>query len=285
MGLPDVPKPKMSSRFIMRGHDRRRRGGQGSGRSGGRDPNVSHQAALAVVPPVELWGDIQDIRRAHDKAFRRWPPHVNVLYPFLNVSHFDDAAGAAHTALTCVAPFDVTLGMFGSFPHGAVWLDPVASSSAEEAGTSRAHAEADPWYRLHAALLGTPFFSSSGDGRPRFVPHMSVGQWPKANVREAATALSAVWSSTGAEGVEGTRPVPSFRCNQVCLLWRDGPDAPFHLRATVPLGGVGAPVTGMNAVYSADKGCWVEATGSSRCDGDGEPLARTHLATSSGLQS
>jgi hypothetical protein len=41
----------------------------------------THQAALAVIPPTQLWGGIQAIRADNDKSFQRWPPHFNCIYP------------------------------------------------------------------------------------------------------------------------------------------------------------------------------------------------------------
>lgn len=39
------------------------------------------RSAVVVVPPKELWGQIQAIREDNDKAFARWPPHIN-MYVF-----------------------------------------------------------------------------------------------------------------------------------------------------------------------------------------------------------
>jgi hypothetical protein len=46
-------------------------------------PGLTHHTVIAVVPPEQVWGPIQDIRRRHDRQhIRRWMPHVNLLYPF-----------------------------------------------------------------------------------------------------------------------------------------------------------------------------------------------------------
>jgi hypothetical protein len=42
----------------------------------------THQTVVAVVPPQEAWGPIQAIRERHARQLRRWPPHLNLLYPF-----------------------------------------------------------------------------------------------------------------------------------------------------------------------------------------------------------
>jgi hypothetical protein len=45
-------------------------------------------SAVAIVLPREFWPQCQAIRSQHDKSFRRWPPHINLLYPFINAKHF-----------------------------------------------------------------------------------------------------------------------------------------------------------------------------------------------------
>ena len=36
-----------------------------------------------IAPPPSRWKSIQEIRSARDKSYLRWPPHVNLLYPFV----------------------------------------------------------------------------------------------------------------------------------------------------------------------------------------------------------
>lgn len=41
------------------------------------------KSSLCIIPPAEFWDPIQEIRRVHDSGFLRWPPHINLLYPFV----------------------------------------------------------------------------------------------------------------------------------------------------------------------------------------------------------
>ncbi|KAG2425320.1 hypothetical protein HXX76_013736 [Chlamydomonas incerta] len=41
-----------------------------------------HTSSVAVVPPAAVWRRIQALRCFADKSFVRWPPHINLLYPF-----------------------------------------------------------------------------------------------------------------------------------------------------------------------------------------------------------
>ena len=48
-------------------------------------------SAVVFIPPSEVWGPIQEIRRSHDRQFVRWMPHVTLLYPFWEHNEFAHA--------------------------------------------------------------------------------------------------------------------------------------------------------------------------------------------------
>lgn len=77
------------------------------------------QSALAIVMEAdpddtaayEGLQKIQDIRRRYDKAYLRWPPHINVLWPFYPSGYFDQVIKriTEDTRFKAIGPFDVRL--------------------------------------------------------------------------------------------------------------------------------------------------------------------------------
>ena len=88
--------------------------------------NKTHTTAVVLIPPEEVWEPIQALRRAHDRNFDRWMPHITLLYPFaerdaslLRALDYDDSTPAAfirtQSLRTVAAPLksnrsSVTLG-------------------------------------------------------------------------------------------------------------------------------------------------------------------------------
>src|SRR5690242_7022604 len=103
--------------------------------------HLTHKAALALLPPSSITAPIEAVRRVHDKHFARWPPHINLLYPFLaspsEASPHGDASPPQlradirlriQKAVKTIEPFAVSLSADppGVFSHGktskTVWL-------------------------------------------------------------------------------------------------------------------------------------------------------------------
>ena len=64
---------------------------------------TTHESAIVLIPPQEVWEPIQAIRRVHDRQVRRWMPHVTLLYPFLPGAALAGALAVAERALAAVA--------------------------------------------------------------------------------------------------------------------------------------------------------------------------------------
>lgn len=48
-----------------------------------RIPTTSYDTALCIIPPRSQCGYVDQLRELYDKAFGRWPAHINLIYPFV----------------------------------------------------------------------------------------------------------------------------------------------------------------------------------------------------------
>ncbi|KAK4181856.1 hypothetical protein QBC36DRAFT_625 [Triangularia setosa] len=81
----------------------------------------SHDTALAVIPPQSLWASLNRIRSLYDAASHKWPPHVNLLYPFCPPSSLPAASQILSSILSTrqpsPSPLNITLSQPGHFPR------------------------------------------------------------------------------------------------------------------------------------------------------------------------
>jgi len=174
------------------------------------------QSAIVIAPPEALWGPIQEIRKVHDKAYPRWMPHVNLIYPFVPLENFGDVVQQAKQALMTLAPFKLSLNKFGYFTHKsdvAMWLDPECDPKGSVHQVQAALEKAFPYCNDISQI------SDSG-----FNPHLSVGQFPKNEAKTAMKKLQDQW-------------VPiEFIVKEVYMINRSDFESPFKVYYRVPLG-------------------------------------------------
>jgi 2'-5' RNA ligase len=162
------------------------------------------------MPPEEAWEPAQAIRRVHDRQIERWPPHVNLLYPFPE----GEVGERVERARSALPALDATLATFRWFVHGprsaTVWLSPEPRESFDAVH--------------HALRAGFPECDDLDRFEGGFRPHLSVGQAGGEEAAEAlAAALQAAWTP------------PRFHVADLAWLHRDR-DAPFRVAARFPLG-------------------------------------------------
>ena len=94
------------------------------------DHSKVYTSTVALVPPEQAWLPIQQARESlRDKGLYRWPPHINLLYPFVPEEHFAQAADALAPAAAATPPFELTLdtfGVFGGRHRGVLYVCPGA---------------------------------------------------------------------------------------------------------------------------------------------------------------
>uniref|UniRef100_A0A6B2LDA7 RRM domain-containing protein n=1 Tax=Arcella intermedia TaxID=1963864 RepID=A0A6B2LDA7_9EUKA len=173
--------------------------------------------AVIISPPSTHWDRIQDIRKQHDKAYNRWMPHINLLFPFVAEETFETSAKLISEALKQIPPFEITLESFQNFQHGnscVMYLQPKPT---------------DQIKHLQSLLVQAfPFCDDlSKKSESGFTPHLTVGQW---SAREI-TAKKAAFTSTHLPEIK-SRP---FVAESVFLISRQG-DVPFEVHYAVDLG-------------------------------------------------
>ncbi|KAL1499889.1 hypothetical protein AB1Y20_012572 [Prymnesium parvum] len=173
-----------------------------------------HTSALCFIPPPDAQEAIQRLRQLHDRQIRRWPPHVNVCYPFVPLPEFEAAASHLASCLRGFPPFDVTFRQLRHFAHGkksfTAWLDPEASAL--------------QWQEL--VELCTRAFPHCSEQKQRgFVPHLTVGQFQSEREVQALE-----------ESIRGSWDSVRVQVADLALISREGQDQPFFVHWRVRLG-------------------------------------------------
>ncbi len=182
---------------------------------------VSKQTAVVVTPPLELWGPLQRLRARHDDRIDRWPPHLTLLFGFVEPAVLEPALRKLATAITPSSPFQLRLDRVVLFEHETSVTVGLAPS---EEAPLRALQQ-----RLVTAFPHCVEQNRGPDGR--FTPHLTVARLPRSDVatltglRRELAELTLEWTVGGIDVLER------------------GDDA-FERRATIALstGTISAPV-------------------------------------------
>ncbi|GAX28811.1 hypothetical protein FisN_35Lu025 [Fistulifera solaris] len=214
-------------------------------------PPKFHHFTVCLVPPEReerIWQILTRARtELRDAGFYRWPPHVNLLYPFCDpyVATNDPSDRAVidsdilrrlEAACRRVEPFQVQLNQFGTFGgsnRGVLWLDP--SSSSERTDADNASIKEVPIMRLQRLLEEQyPFCNEQRlvgeDGG--FKPHMTLSHFAS---RSEAQAAQNMLSSTAWWPKDDSL---QFWVEEIYLMHRQGDvgGGQFKRIASLPLG-------------------------------------------------
>jgi 2'-5' RNA ligase len=175
----------------------------------------THKSAVVVIPPEEIWGPIQGLRRQYDRHYRRWMPHITLLYPFRWGTDIPQLIPSMARACRKVEPFEVRLTRFDLFTH-----------SRRSATLFLIPEPADALKKIHNALLAVaPDCDDVSRFAGGFHPHLSVGQLPGRQARDIRDRWQATW-----------RPLV-FTLTYIHIIQRNQPpDDVFRIVRSLPLG-------------------------------------------------
>lgn len=144
----------------------------------------THQTAVVIIPPNAVWQPIQEIRRQYDRHYRRWMPHINLLYPFLPQEAFPELQPSFQNVCTNFPAFELTLSTIRFFRHRrgnyTLWLQPEPP---------------EPLIRLQQKLLDiVPECADVSRHTGGYTPHLSIGQAAgKEALQQLLDELSPSW--------------------------------------------------------------------------------------------
>ena len=172
--------------------------------------------AVVLIPPSEAQPAIQAMRQVHDRHFKRWMPHITLLYPFRPRHEFDQLAERFAAACESIEPFGIELAEMRFFRHRrdsfTLWLAPEPKGALVRLQTC--------WGSV------VPDCDDVVRHRDGFTPHLSVGQVRgERHMHALQQTLQAAW-----------QPM-TFTAREVSLIWRgEPPDDVFRVGQTVRLG-------------------------------------------------
>ena len=191
-----------------------------------------------LINPVSVFSD-------HDKAFKRWMPHINLLFPFISDrddgQNFTEAAREIQLALADMKPFTVhfsnqSLGYFLRKKKCTLWLQPLEEQCTETSGDQRTpedpkssatlphHPKVIELQKIVESLFSECSDLSAISEDAGFQPHLSLGQFPASKIKAVCEGYQKAWVDF------------SFEVKEVHLISRVDFHDPFHIRHSVPLG-------------------------------------------------
>jgi poly(A) polymerase len=132
-----------------------------------------YHTACCIIPPQEIWSQIQNIRSKYDSAFQRWMPHINLLFPFIHQNQFEQEAEKLKQSLSMIKPFTVRLEMFQHFEHGkkcVMWLQPIDIETNDSTKVKQVQE------------IVESVFPHCTDSSREYTPHLTLGQFGKKEI-------------------------------------------------------------------------------------------------------
>ncbi|KAJ3297885.1 hypothetical protein HDU79_001642 [Rhizoclosmatium sp. JEL0117] len=173
--------------------------------------------ALTIVIPPQFHAAINTIRAGNDKAYPRWMPHINLIFPFVPEDQFSTAAASLETALSSIQPFAVRLNTVNYFKQKQQCtynLQPSPDQMSDFNALFAAVQRALPDVEIKHA---------------QFTPHMTLGQCAAKDVENTVFGMRNWLAENPVE----------FVLDRVCLIKRYSKEGQFEVLKEVYFGGNG----------------------------------------------
>ena len=164
-----------------------------------------YKSAICVVVPE--FDQIQTIRKQYDPAYPRWPPHINLIYPFYELEHFEKFYSKIQSTLT-VDPFTITFNSFGIFKQRKVsvlYLEPDPESTKK-------------LQQIYKTLLIA--IGEDPEKARELHPHLTVGKFKKNQIQKFKKQFEMDW-----------KPIQTTVAGLQMINRKD--DTPFEITLTI----------------------------------------------------
>jgi 2'-5' RNA ligase len=166
--------------------------------------NLTSNTALSICPPQYLWPQIQTIRKKYDKASKRWPPHINLMFPFVYPNRFDEIKKKLEKEIQSKS---FTLQM--EEPSNEV-----ACRSKSVWSLPKSNVDLVSLHKEICKILSM---------ESEFNPHMTFGQLSVNNVEEELKEIQSLWSDL------------EFDVDEIYLLKKDEKNDSFVIQTSIQL--------------------------------------------------
>ena len=187
------------------------------------ETNLVHKSTLAIVAPKFATEMIQKIRSSYDPQVVRWPPHINLLYPFyMNINsglEFDDDGTVLSDLFECLShfePFECELNQMQTFgKNNVIYIEPKKESKLKMTCI----------YDALAKLFGKDKW------RSELTPHMTIAQ--PVDKRTA----SKTWSRDILNKIKSDFGEIGLKFQVDAIFWMTRSEtSPFEIKCSIPLG-------------------------------------------------
>ena len=181
------------------------------------------KSALCIIPPKNLWEKIQAIRMIHDPAYKRWMPHINIFFPFINEKYFTEIAQYIQEEIidkNNIQKFNISLNKFDVFDRIRGSLSGSMSTKNETMFLNPSGCN-DNMQEIFNALKGDWQICANKHGGG-FSPHLTVGKFQMKDMEKYMKDFQRNWTKI------------TWQCENIYLISRRGND-PFVIRHTLTL--------------------------------------------------
>jgi 2'-5' RNA ligase len=142
-----------------------------------RTRSISHRSALVLLPTTNQWPLIECYREQYDPSFNRWPPHINLLWPFFDLNDNQDDEESI------LLPLRLLLSQYQSFDAEINGIDRFVENNIcfmklNEQSTERAKQLYEQMKQL--------FPQCCTNNRNSYNPHMTIAQFDSEEKRNQA---------------------------------------------------------------------------------------------------